>query len=414
MPRRLRAAAFGLLAGLGVLLAGGAASADSRALTVDDILRLHAAGVDEDVIISEIIVTDTVFLLDVDDILRLQEAGLSDRLLQFLVDTGRDDYVTEEDAGALPEDETAVDDGEVEVAYVEETVARPVYVSLRWNYPVWWYDYYWHDYWYYDCSYDPWLVSWSVCGAWYPTWYWRSHCWAPPGWGYRHHWWTSSGYPGYGWSWGYASAWDRWGSGAHDLSERKYKSGSGASSAGKLAVAGVGLKTREGTRLPGDRSVRVASGKGRLAVDSRDPDVRRPARSGDERIADRGDAVRRPVKSAVRSDADRTGIRRPTRPVRNPAPADRPVKRVVRRSEEKPSAPDRAPRAPSAVKPAPPDRGDAKVRPPATPRTQPAPRPEPPPRVQSRPAPKAAPAPAPPSGQKSRGNPGGGSKTRHR
>lgn len=415
MPRRLRAAALGLLAGLGVLLAGGAVSADPRPLTVDDILRLHAAGVDEDIIISEIVVTDTVFLLSVDEILRLQEAGLSDRLLQFLVDTGRDDHADDAGAEAIPEDaEDDADDGEAEVAYVEETVTRPVYVSLRWSYPVWWYDYYWYDYWYYDCHYDPWLVSWTVpCGVWYPTWYWGSRCWAPPGWGYRYHWWTSCGY-GYDRDHGYTSYWDRWGSGAHDLSQRKYKSG--GSSAGKLAVAGVGLKTREGTRLPEDRSVRVASRKGRLAMDSGDLDVRRPARSGSKPVADRGDAVRRPVKSTVRTDADRPDVRRPARPVRNPAPADRPVKHVVRRSGEKPAPSDRTPRAPAAAKPAPPARGDTKVRPPVAPRPEPAPQPAPPPRVESRPAPKAAPAPAAPSGGgKDRGNPGSGSgKTRGR
>lgn len=415
MPRRLRAAAFGVLAGLGVLLAGGAASSEPRPLTVDDILRLHAAGVDEDIVISEIIVTDTVFLLGVDDILRLQEAGLSDRLLQFMVDTGREDYATDAgaDAGIAPEADEAAGDGEEEVAYVEESVARPVYVSLRWNYPVWWYDYYWYDYWYYDCHYDPWLVSWTVpCGAWYPTWYWGSRCWAPPGWGYRYQWWTSCGY-GYGWDHGYASYWDRWGSGAHDLSQRKYKAG--GNSTGKVAVAGAGLKTRDGARLPEDRPVRVASRKGRLAVDSHDLDVRRPARSGSKQIADRGDVVRRPAKSTGRVDGDRPDVRRPARPVRNPAPADRPVKHVVRRSGEKPAPADRTPRAPTAVKPAPAPRGDAKVRPPEAPRAEPAPRSEPPPRVESRPAPKAAPAPAPPSGGKGRGNPGGGSgKTRGR
>lgn len=412
MPRRLRAAALGLVAGLGVLVVG-AAAADPRPLTVDDILRLHAAGVDEDIIISEIVVTDTVFLLDVADILRLSEAGLSDRLLQFMVDTGREDVVTDTGTDAGTEADAPADDGEPEVAYVEETVSRPVYVSLRWSYPVWWYDYYWHDYWYYDCGYDPWLVSWTVpCGVWYPTWYWSSRCWAPPGWGYRYHWWSSCGYPGYAWHDGYTSYWDRWGSGAHALSQRKSKSG--GSSAGKLVVAGAGLRTREGARLPDDRSVRVASRKGRLVADSHDLDVRRPTRTGAKAPADRGDAIRRPVKSNVRVDPDRVDVRRPARPVRNPAPADRPVKHVIRRTQG--NAPtkspgDRAPRAPSAEKPAPARDGGTKVRPPAAPKPEPAPRPEPPPRVESRPAPKAAPAPAPPSsGKGSRGD-GGGSRS---
>ena len=184
MHHRLRFAVGVLLAvGMGACIAG-ASSAASRALSVDDILRLHAAGVDEDVILSEIVVTDTLFDLGVEDILRLQEAGVSDRLLQFMVDTGRGDTEVPDPGIAAADDEDALPEDAAQEAYVEEQdVAHPDYVSLRWSYPVWWYDMYWYDYWYYDCHYDPWGVSWVYpCGVWYPTWYWSSRCWAPAGW----------------------------------------------------------------------------------------------------------------------------------------------------------------------------------------------------------------------------------------
>ena len=75
--------------GLALFCLTGSALADpSRELSVDDVLRLHWAGVSEEVIISEIIVTDTVFELGVEELLRLQDAEVSDRLIQFMVDTG--------------------------------------------------------------------------------------------------------------------------------------------------------------------------------------------------------------------------------------------------------------------------------------------------------------------------------------
>lgn len=408
MQRRLRAAIIAtLVAGLpltgsslvGLCLVGsaalcpGTALAETRPLTVDDILRLHAAGVDEDIIISEIVVTDTVFDLDVDDLLRLQEAGISDRLLQFMVDTGRD--VSADTAAAGDDVESAPADTAAtpETAYVEEQVVRPVYVSLRWNYPWWWYDYYWDDYWYYDCSYDPWLVAWTYpCGVWYPAWYWNTRCWAPAGFGYRYSWWTGRGYgwqhvDGYHHS-GYAYAND---GRHHELSRRKYKAGGG--STGKIALGGgAGLKGPDGTRLAMAKPVRLLGRTDRVALDThRNGDIRRIGRVPTKTPADRGDTIRRP---AISKPEPGDAVRRPARPVRTPAPADHPVKHVVRRTGTKaaPAAPtDRGTRAPVAGKPAPENPSE---------RPAPAPHPERPPRVESRPAPKSSPA-SPHSGGKS-------------
>ena len=420
MQHRLRFAVGVFLAVLVGTCIAGASLAAARSLSVSDVLRLHGAGVDEDVIMSEIVVTDTVFDLDVDDILHLQEAGVSDRLLQFMVDTGRGDVAVEDSVNA-PEDQ------ESQEAYIEEQdVAHPVYVSLRWSYPVWWYDMYWYDYWYYDCHYDPWSMSWSYpCGVWYPTWYWSSRCWAPAGWGYRHHWWTHGG-----------RSWDRGWSGPYDwrnsygfrdgspltLSDHKVKVGGGN---GKALVAGVGLKTRDGARVPfTDHPIRVVSRKGALAVDTHALDVRRPVRAGVKAPVTRGDTIRRPA--TVRPVPDRDVVRRPTRTVRNPAPGDRPVKHVVRRTQSAPKDPVVRPPRPPATgsqdapdKPAPPPdkpRDDKQVKP------APEPRPVPPPAVQSRPAPPSPRPQSHPSGSGGKsaseprgGNGGGGSgKTRGR
>jgi hypothetical protein len=386
-----------LLALLGAVLASGA-DAEPRALTVDDILRLHAAGVSEDIIISEIVVTDTVFRLEVDEILRLQAAGVSERLLQFMVDTGRPVLASEagdEEAAATEVVEVEAEpEAEVEEEEDEEDGgASRVLVSLRWGYPVWWYDVYWWDYWYYDCSYDPWHVSWIYpCHVWYPTWYWRPACWAPPSWGYRHDWWSSRGGswdPWHGWRDGFAYDWG--GSASRPLSERKYKTGNAS---GKVLLAGVGLRTPDGTRLPeGKPAVRRPA---RLAIDDRPAgDVRRPVRAVGGKAPvdlDRRTGVRRPAAAAT-DPTDRPDVRRPARPVRKPAVADRPVKKVVRRVEAAPEQP-RAAERPRSGAPEKPEPGV--VTKPKVERSSPEPAPAPP-KVQSRPTEKSAPAPKAPS-----------------
>lgn len=171
----------GWIAAVGLLLfASGASSAFASTLDLDDVIRLHAAGVSDDIIMSETIVTESVFSLTADDILRLHEAGFSERLMQFLVDTGR----AGESEESAPVDEASTDDEGETYAEIEdegddvdedESTTR-VYVSLNYRSSSWWYDRFWWDYWYYDSFYSPYYFS--NCGGW--GWssagYWNSPC----------------------------------------------------------------------------------------------------------------------------------------------------------------------------------------------------------------------------------------------
>ena len=80
---------LGWVTGL-VLIAGSVFAAESAPpLTLNDVIRLHAAGVSDDIIMSEIIVTESTFALTADEVIQLKETGLSDDLIQFLIDTRR-------------------------------------------------------------------------------------------------------------------------------------------------------------------------------------------------------------------------------------------------------------------------------------------------------------------------------------
>ena len=218
--------------GLTLLLVPTLALADpDRQISVDDVLRLHYAGVSEEIIISEIIVTGSVFELSVDEILRLKRAGLSDRLIQYMIDTERidpgEDYLVESEL-----DEGAYDysdeewEGEAWVNVIEES-PEPVTtynVSLSYSYPSWWYDCYWYDYWYYDWAYYPYRSSWSISiGAWYPGWY-TCATWVAPCAGWRY---SCGVYPThYGYYSGYYN-YHHSGSGYRYPSQTKYKSNRG-------------------------------------------------------------------------------------------------------------------------------------------------------------------------------------------
>jgi hypothetical protein len=79
----------GWVAGLLVLAAGvSAPAAFAEPITLDDVIRLNATGVADETIMSEVIVTESVFRLTTDEIIRLAEVGFSDNLILFLVDTG--------------------------------------------------------------------------------------------------------------------------------------------------------------------------------------------------------------------------------------------------------------------------------------------------------------------------------------
>lgn len=431
---------------LGVILVilPGLALADSvRPLSVEDVLRLHFAGVSEEIIISEIIVTETVFELSVDEILRLKEAGISDRLLQFMVDTAIETEDVSETSWELEEVESE-GEGEVWVNEIEETAPTTNYfVSLNYSYPSWWYDCYWWDYWYWDFDYYPYRTSfiWHF-GSWYPGWYSYRWCWSPPYWGYRWHWYDRYGY----WAWyhhgysypsyyyGYAYHHPGWQDRYRYPSDVKTKRGSYSPT--KPLYADAGLKVRDGTRLP----VREL----RLRDDSR-PGKTRDGRllltDGKPARPDGKDRVRLPSKPGVTPGLDRgaktpdgTGrvddrptVRRPVRSVRAPAGGERPVKVKKIRTPTRPAEqPDRTVKPPTRPSPKPksaPNPQAPDVRKPPSRSEKPAPTrkaedrsravkqspkpaPSPAPRVQS--PPRSAPPKSPPAPRSSRSKTRGG------
>jgi hypothetical protein len=389
--------------GLVLLVPAVALASPDRALDLDDVLRLHFAGVSDDIIISEVIVTDSVFPLSVDDILRLKEAGASERLIQFLVDTGRAGGSAGGEVAATAADDVLYAD---ETTYDEEWVNEIVeleptttyHVSLNYSYPTWWYDCYWYDYWYWDFHYYPYSCSYVThLGAWYPGWYGYRTCWTPAYWGYRSWWYDRWDYPWYAGA-RYSSANDRFyyagyrdvGPRNRGLSATKTKSNG---SSGLPLFADVGLKVPDGGKLQvrdakAPRDVRDKSRDGRLAVSDR-PD----RTDGKTPVRGPSDSVKLPDAAGGRKpvlpdrslggtpDPVRTpALPTPVRDVRSPAGGGRPVK--VRTLSD-----------PSGEVPEPPSRGDTPTPPP----TRPTPAPKTPAVAPSTPAPapKVSPPPRP-------------------
>lgn len=424
--------------GLALLLIPVVAFAGThRALDLDDVLRLHFAGVSEDIIISEIVVTDSVFRLDVDDILRLQEAGVSERLLQFLVDTGRgedaEDVAGEDPDAASADDTLYADDAwgdETWVNEIEELEPTTVYhVSLNYDYPAWWYDCYWYDYWYWDFNYYPYQCSYVVhLGAWYPGWYGYRSCWAPAYWGYRSWWYDRCGYGSWAGA-GYWSSYDPWyyaeyrgsrGFREDRLSRTKTKVGSG--SAGLPLIADAGLKLPDVGRLTirdaaAPSGLRDKTRDGRLVASDRPakPDGKKPVRRPTDtvKVPDGPDASggRKPLvpDRGALSPPDPSPVREPVRGVRAPASGGRPVKVKTLTDPsgtavDPPSRDDSPPPTrptPVVETPAPkqdPDRGSSPPAKTPTRTVKPAPTPSPksPPAVTpSHPTPKSPPSVAP-------------------
>jgi hypothetical protein len=319
--------------------------ASGAVLTVEDVLRLHTAGVSEEIIISEIIVTETVFELSVEDLLRLQSAGLSDRLIQFMVDTGlpAEDRVSSDGGGVTTDGDSWInvieEDPEPEVVYN---------VSLDYRYPYWWYDNYWYDYWYYDCHYAPYRSNWSFSiGVWYPGWYTWGGVYVWPACGYRDYCW-GYGYPYYGYPYGACQYYPTYyypghaSGGQYALSTVKYKTNGGSQG---VAVASrsrdLGLQMRDG-RAVTSKTADLDRPRSKTRVPTQlahaGATVDQPVRSGrnkahaDAPTLDR--KTRRPSGGAVVTDTRRTESATPVRAVRSPATDAQPPKKVhtVRRT----------------------------------------------------------------------------------
>lgn len=432
------------------------ASADARPLSLEDVVRLHTSGLSDDVIMSEMIVSDSEYFLSVDEIIRLKELGLSDRLLKFMIDTRLEDegddqtfaYESAEDWSDYGDDSDwdASEEGSArlwENVIVEEEPTTEYFATLSWSYPSWYYDTYWYDYWYYDYAYAPYRSSWCwSVGAWYPGWYSARNCWSSPYWAY-------SGWGWYGGSWGYygCSSYayshgyyhgyhDGYHHGYHDhhhyhgYSDYKYKSNSGGS--GKLYYAHAGLKVKNVDRLTKHAGVDIPIKKKKLLVaDSQgefDPNRRigRPTRVGaTSSLSDRpnrlgGTGGGTPVYGGIGRDPGKIGATkapgelgdRPRKVTRRPSGAanggsqlDRPVDTggrkpttVDRRPAPRPTRkPTKSVQSPTPVRDRQPTREEYVAPSPPRPKpnvSKPAPQKRPAPKV-SKPAPQKRPAPKP-------------------
>jgi hypothetical protein len=65
---------------------GEALTGRAAPMTNDDVLKLVAGGVGEEVILTKIHASNTAFALDADSILRLKNAAASDRLLAAMLE----------------------------------------------------------------------------------------------------------------------------------------------------------------------------------------------------------------------------------------------------------------------------------------------------------------------------------------
>ena len=74
------------LLAMAVLLSPGVAAAD-ESVTVNDLVKLSAAGLGDDILIALIESHDTVFKLSADDVLALRERGLSQKVILAMLQT---------------------------------------------------------------------------------------------------------------------------------------------------------------------------------------------------------------------------------------------------------------------------------------------------------------------------------------
>lgn len=58
-------------------------------ITVDDVIQLHQGGISDDTILRYIQETRTSYTLNQKQIRRLQQAGVSQRVIQYMIETGR-------------------------------------------------------------------------------------------------------------------------------------------------------------------------------------------------------------------------------------------------------------------------------------------------------------------------------------
>lgn len=191
------------------------APALAGAMTIADVVRLAKGGAGDDVIMSQIEASNEVFTLTVQDILDLKQSGVSDRVITYMINTGKARGDDAPPAGS-PASEVSRETESPGIAGIdtrryerlpagdpdETDEAEDGYEDLNARYQVGvaaGYD--WSPYWNislgwgYGGYYDPWY-----CGYWPSYWdyyapfrCWSSYWWCPP----RYYGWWDYGYPVY-------------------------------------------------------------------------------------------------------------------------------------------------------------------------------------------------------------------------
>ncbi len=176
-------------------------SSPALAISVDDVIYLSSAGVEDSIIIAKIEASGETFDLSTEEIIELWEAGVSSEVIEYMIATSagapkaeaypdQDTYY--EDDSYYYQDDTYYDDDVVVVRHPRSRVH--LYFSFgyydSWYYPYWW----WHRPFYYDAFYYnhywPYYYHWSPYAYYYPwdCWTYRPGGDIVVGRGIRHHW----------------------------------------------------------------------------------------------------------------------------------------------------------------------------------------------------------------------------------
>ncbi|NNF05469.1 MAG: hypothetical protein HKN21_01790 [Candidatus Eisenbacteria bacterium] len=400
MTRKILSLAVGTL----ILFAGSA-----QAVTIDDVIGLTRADASDAIILSQIDADETVFRLSVDDIIRLKEAGVSDHVITYMINTGKDAPVVEEEYVAEPEEELVEDEGNLGDGYsdgystsLDDQYRSGVSASFGYYYPHWpgyYYGFYydsfrWNSWSWYYCLYNPYpYYIYYDRYPWYGSWGYRGsgsyYAWCPIWRNYNHRYYHDGNYAN-----------NRYRDRDWDRRYRRKKDGRNVGGRGDTAV-----NVRPKTRTVEKPTLKPRPGVPRSPkVDIQQENIRKPVRGRNEyqprtpktptvdrpstanRNRTRQPEVRKepPARQPVAKQPNR-----PTRPKVTPSPRKTNVKPAPRKSTPKP--------APPKIKPAP-RRSVSKPAP-----SRPAPRVKSPPSRTSKPSKPSAPKRSS-STKKTRGN----------
>lgn len=165
-------------------------SSSAAALTLEDVIYMSSAGVDDSIIIAKIDASGTIFDLSTREIVSLWEAGVSPDVIEHMIAT------SSVEAGEY-DDEYEYGDYDDDVILVSHPRTRfHLYFGFGyydgWYYPYWWWNRP-HYYGYYSYSYGhywPYYYYWSPYAYYYPwdCWSYRHGRHIVAGYGIRHHW----------------------------------------------------------------------------------------------------------------------------------------------------------------------------------------------------------------------------------